>query len=180
MWVIVRTAIPVGSLAGSIRREIERLDPDLPVGLGPFTLAERLAGMGNYWNTGSDAVLLLIFAMMALLLACLGLYAVIAHAVSQRTQEIGIRMAVGATARDILRLVCRQGLLPLGIGLAIGLAISLGVNRILESQLVGVSPTDPAALIVASFVLVVCATLGCVVPARRAMSVDPLIALRTD
>jgi putative ABC transport system permease protein len=180
MWVIVRTAIPAGSLAGSIRREIERLDPDLPVGLGPFTLEERLAGMGNYWNMGSDAVLLLIFAVMALLLACLGLYAVIAHAVSQRTQEIGIRMAVGATARDILQLVCRQGLLPLGGGLAIGLAGSLGVNRILGSQLVGVSPSDPAALIVASFVLVVCATLGCVVPARRAMSVDPLVALRMD
>jgi putative ABC transport system permease protein len=180
MWVIVGTAIPAGSLGSAIRREIERLDPELPVGLGPFTLEERLAGMGNYWNLGSDAVLLFIFAVMALLLACLGLYAVIAHAVSQRTQEIGIRMAVGATARDILQLVCRQGLLPLGAGLAVGLAASLGVNSILESQLVGVSPSDPGALIVASFVLVVCATLGCVVPARRAMSVDPLIALRTD
>jgi predicted permease len=180
MWVILRTAIPAGSLGSSIRREIERLNPDLPVGLGPFTLEERLAGMGNYWNVGSDAVLLLVFAVMALLLACLGLYAVIAHAVSQRTQEIGIRMAVGATARDILQLFCRQGLLPLGAGLAIGLAASLGVNRILESQLVGVSPSDPATLIVASCVLAVCATLGCVLPARRAMSVDPLIALKTD
>jgi ABC-type antimicrobial peptide transport system permease subunit len=88
-------------------------------------------------------------------------------------------MAVGATARDILQLVCVQGLLPLAAGLAVGLAASLGVNRILESQLVEVSPSDPAALFVASFVLVVCATLGCVVPAR-AMSVDPVIALRKD
>ena len=180
MWVIVRAAVPPGSLGNSVRRAIETLDPDLPIWLGPFTLDQRLAGMGNYWNTGNDAVLFLIFAVMALLLASLGLYAVIAHAVSQRTQEIGIRMAMGATARDVVQLVCRQGLLPLAVGLAIGIAASLGVNQVLRSQLVEVSPSDPATLIVSSLVLVACATLGCVIPARRATRVDPLAALRNE
>lgn len=89
-------------------------------------------------------------------------------------------MAVGATARDILQLVFRQGMLPLGIGLAIGLAASLAVNRVLEAELVQVSPTDPIALAVASAALVLSATLGCWIPARRAMRVDPVIALRYE
>jgi predicted permease len=180
MSVIVNTGIAAGSFGNTVRREIEFLDPDLPIGLGPFTLDERLAGMGNYWNIGSDAALLLIFAAMALLLASLGLYAVVAQAVTQRTQEIGIRMAIGATARDVLQLVCMQGMLPLVSGLAIGLAASLGVNRILESQLVEVSPSDPATLVVASCLLVLCGAVGCVLPACRAMNVDPLVALKND
>jgi putative ABC transport system permease protein len=98
--------------------------------------------------------------------------------VSQRTHEIGIRMAMGATARDILRHVCIQGMVPLGIGLATGLAGSLAVNQLLRSQLVAVSPSDPATLLTTSLVLAGCATAGCVIPARRATSVDPLVALK--
>jgi putative ABC transport system permease protein len=89
-------------------------------------------------------------------------------------------MAIGATARDVLQLVCMQGMLPLVSGLAIGLAASLGVNRILESQLVEVSPSDPATLVVASCLLVLCGAVGCVLPACRAMNVDPLVALKND
>ena len=105
--------------------------------------------------------LFLIFAAIALLLASIGLYTVVAHSVSQRTQEIGIRMAIGATARDILKLVFMQGMLPLAIGLTIGLAASLAVNRVLKSKLVQVSPYDPITLVVASAVLILSATLGC-------------------
>ncbi len=180
MWVIVRSRVAPGPLGNSIRREIEALDSDLPIWLGPFTLDDRLAGMGNYWNTANNAVLLLIFAVLALLLASLGVYAVVAYSVSQRRQEIGVRMAIGATAGAIVRLVCVQGLRPLGFGLAIGLVASFGVNQILRAQLVAVSPSDPATLIAASVVLVLCATFGCLIPARRAMNVDPLVALRDE
>ncbi len=133
-----------------------------------------------FWDSRFYGMLFLIFAAIALLLASIGLYAVVAHSVSQRSQEIGIRMAIGATARDILRLVFLQGMLPLAIGLAIGLAASLAVNRLLESQLVQVSPADPITLVVASATLVLSATLGCLIPARRAMRVDPVVALRHE
>jgi putative ABC transport system permease protein len=105
---------------------------------------------------------------------------VVAHAVSRRSQEIGIRTALGATGWDILGLVFKQGLLPVGIGLAIGLAAALAVTPILKSQLVQVSPTDPLTLVMASTSLVISATLGCWIPARRAMSVDPVVALRHE
>ena len=153
---------------------------DLPIWIGPYTLDERLAGTGNYWSIRNDAALFVVFAAIALLLASIGLYAVVAHSVSQRTQEIGIRIAIGATARDVLALVLAQGLLPMGIGLAVGLAASLAVTPILKSQLVRVSPVDPLTLVVASAVLVLSATLGCLIPARRAVRVDPVVALRHE
>lgn len=175
-WVIVRTGVPVRSLATAFRRELQGLDPDLPV-YGPLPLAQP-------WDVYTDAAfygsLFLIFAAIALLLASVGLYTVIAHSVGQRTQEIGVRMAIGATPRDIRKLVLTQGMLPLGIGLAIGLAGSFAVNRLLQSQLVSVSPSDPITLAVASGVLIFAATLGCLIPARRAMRVDPVIALRHE
>lgn len=129
---------------------------------------------------GINGSLFLVFAAIALLLASIGLYAVIAHSVGLRTQEIGIRVAIGATDRDILTLVLMQGMLPLGIGLTIGLAASLAVAPILKSALVQVSPADPIALGVASATLILSAVVGCLIPARRAMRVDPVVALRHD
>jgi putative ABC transport system permease protein len=175
--IIARTRVAPGSLATAFRREMRALDSDLPM-FGPFTLAERLEG--NYWSSGFYGVQFLIFAAIALLLASVGLYAVMAHSVSRRTQEIGIRMAIGATAGDILELVFKQGMLPLGIGLAIGLAASFAVNRVLKAALVQISPADPSTLIVASIVLVLSAALGCSIPARRAMRVNPVAALRHE
>jgi ABC-type antimicrobial peptide transport system permease subunit len=156
---------------------VQAIDSELPI-FGPLTLDERLEG--NYWSSGLYGVLFLILAAIALLLASVGLYALIAHSVSRRTQEIGIRMAVGATARDIRELVLRQGTLPLGIGLAIGLAASIAVNRVLKSQLVEVSPADPIALAAASATLVLSGMLGCLIPARRAMRVEPANAIRHE
>jgi putative ABC transport system permease protein len=175
-WVLVRTRVRPESLANAFRREVQALDSDLPL-YGPMPVAER---MERFWDNRFYGVMFLIFAAIALLLASIGLYSVIAHSVSQRTQEIGIRIAIGATAGDILRLVFVQGMIPLGIGLAIGLAASLAVNRVLESMLVQVSPEDPVALVAASAVLILSATLGCLIPARRAMRVDPVVALRHD
>jgi putative ABC transport system permease protein len=177
VWIIARTRVAPESLGHSFRRAAQALDSNVPI----LTLAS-LPGIlaSNYRDTAKDAVLFLIFAAIALLLASAGLYAVIAHAVSRRTQEFGIRMAVGASARDILKLVFLQGMLPLGIGLAIGLATSVAVDRVLKSELVRVSPTDPLTLIVAAGVLILAAMLGCWIPARRAMRVDPMEALRHE
>jgi putative ABC transport system permease protein len=177
--VFVRASVPPTGLVPAFRREISALDPDLPIWNGPDSLADFVT-RGLYGNIRNHTVLFLIFAAIALLLASMGLYAVIAYSVSQRTQEIGVRMAVGATARDILQLVFRQGMLPLGVGLIIGLAVSVAVNRVLTSELVQVSPVDPFTLVVASAVLIVSAAIGCWIPARRAVRVDPVVALRSE
>ena len=174
MWILARTRARPGSLADAFRGEIQRLDSDLAV-YGPFSLGERLE---VYWDNRFYGFLFLIFAAIALLLASVGLYAVIAHSVGQRTQEIGVRTALGATSADILKLVFMGGMLPVGIGLGIGLGASLAVNRLLQSQLIQVSPWDPITLLVASLVLMVTAVLGCLIPACRAMRVDPVVALR--
>jgi ABC-type antimicrobial peptide transport system permease subunit len=121
-----------------------------------------------------------VFALTALLLAAIGLYAVIAHSVTERTREIGVRIAIGAAGRDIWRLILREGMAPVGTGLVLGLVASLGVNRMLQSQLVGVSPYDPTTLILAPVILVTVALLGCQMPARLAMGIDPAVALRHE
>jgi putative ABC transport system permease protein len=180
MWVIVRSGLPMATLAPVFRRAIQALDPNLPIWLGPFTLQERLAGTGNYWRIGNTATLFVLFAAIALLLASLGLYAVVAQAVQRRTREIGIRIAIGATARDINALVFSHGLLPVAIGLAAGLIASLGVMPILKSQLVAVSPIDPLSLGLTLVILSAACVLGCWIPARRAIRVDPVVALRHD
>jgi putative ABC transport system permease protein len=174
MAILARTRVPPGSLGGAFRHEIQQIDPDLPI-YNLWTLAERLEQ--NYWITRVIGVLFLIFGLVALALASIGLYASMAHSVSQRTQEIGIRMAVGATEQKIHRLIFGQGLRQLAIGMLIGLAGALALTRILKSVLVQVSPADPATLVTAALVLSAAAALGCLIPARRAMRVDPIVAL---
>jgi predicted permease len=175
-WVIARTHDASAGVINAFRRDVQALDPDLPL-YGPMTIVDRLE---RFWDSRFYGLLFLIFAGVALLLAAIGLYTVVAHSVGQRTQEIGVRMALGADRHDILMLVCRRGLLPSVLGLAIGLLASLVVNRVLASELVQVSPWDPASLAVAAFALLAAASLGCLIPARRAMRVDPLVALRHD
>lgn len=177
MFVVVRTRIEPGAVTSAIRREAQAIDPDLAISYF-MPLTERLAW--TYAFNGSIAALFLIFAAIAFLLASVGLYAVIAHSMSRRTQEIGVRMALGATSRDILKLVFKQGMLPVGIGLATGIAASFAVNRLLRAELVQVSPRDPITLVLAPAVLLLSATLGCLIPARRAMRVDPVVALRYE
>lgn len=182
--VLARTSMPPASLASAFRNEIHALDPSLVVGSGlgsvggPRPLTESLAF--NYWPEGVAAALFLVFAAIALLLAAVGLYAVVAYSVSRRIQEIGVRMAIGATSRDIVGFVFRQGMFPVATGLCAGLAASFAVTPILKSQLVQLSPSDPVTLAAASAVLVLSAVLGCIVPAYRAMRVDPVDALRHE
>jgi len=175
-WLLVRTSMAPEALVSSFRREVTSIDPEQSIGIGPVPLTQLMSR--HYQFKAFTTTLFSIFAMIALLLASVGLHAVIAYSVSRRTQEMGIRLAIGATASDILTLVMRQGLLPLAIGLTLGLVGSLGINQLLQSQLVEVSAADPLTYVVATLVLVASAALGCWVPARRAMRLDPLVALR--
>ena len=178
MGIIARTKVPPATLGTAFRKAVQGIDEDLPI-YRLLTMEDRLAQ--NFWPWRVFGTLFAIFAGIALTLASVGLYAVIAHSVSQRTQEIGVRMALGASSREIHGLVFSQGMLQLAIGLSIGLAGAFGVTRILRSVLVSsVSPTDPATFATATFVLALAAVLGCLIPARRAMSVDPVVALRHE
>jgi predicted permease len=176
-FLIARTRVAPATLAAAFRREVQNLDEDLPL-FDVRTLDSRIAQ--NRLQTGVVGAMFTIFAIIALALASVGLYAVIAHSVSQRTREIGVRMAMGGSARDILRLVFVQGLRPLAFGLLLGLPAAFGLTRVLRSMLVGISPGDPLTFAGVVAVLIVAGALGCAIPARRAIRIDPVVALRCD
>lgn len=123
---------------------------------------------------------LTVFATVALLLAAIGLYGIVANGVAQRTREIGIRMALGAQPREILRLVLRQGVTLLAIGVGLGLVVSLGVAQVLSSVIAGLTLLDPVALWTGPKLLLAITLLACYLPAWRATRVDPLVALRHE
>jgi hypothetical protein len=183
-YFLMRTPLPLEHLATAVQTELQRLDAN--VGLERFGSLQASFAFdrdvmdAEHSELGKHAKVAPIFAAVALLLAGLGLAAVMAHSVSQRTTEIGVRMAIGAAARDIRRLVLREGLRPVLAGLAVGLTAALAVNRALRSQLVGVSPEDPATLAATSIVLIVVGLVACHLPSRRAMLVDPVVALRHE
>jgi putative ABC transport system permease protein len=177
MFLIARTSVPPSSMAEAFRKEVQSLDENLPV-FDVSTLEDRIAL--RRLDVGAFVILFTIFAGVALVLASVGLYAVVAHSVSQRTREIGVRMAVGGTAGDILRLVFWQGMRRIVIGLAVGLPLAVAVTFVLRAVLVGVAPGDPLSLAGAALVLILAGLLGCAIPARRAVRVDPVVALRCD
>jgi putative ABC transport system permease protein len=182
--VLARAGGSTDQAARALRADIERLDPDVTIE-ALMTLKASFAFDGDYMDLdhmelGKGAAAAPIFAVVALVLAAIGLYAVVAHSVSQRTQEIGVRIAIGAAARDIRGLVFRDGMTPVALGMVAGLAASLASNRLLQSQLVGVSPFDPATMVSALLLLLVVALMACGVPARRAIRVNPVVALRQE
>jgi putative ABC transport system permease protein len=177
MSVMARTHVPPATLAEPLRRAVQEVDPDLPV-REVRTLEEEISM--QYWPLRVFGAMFGIFAGVALLLATVGLYAVVAYGVNQRTREIGIRVALGASAANILRMVFQTGMRQMAIGLVLGLAAAFGITRVLSTILVGVSATDPLTFGTVSVVLIAAATLGCAIPARRAMRVDPAIALRHE
>jgi predicted permease len=177
VFIVARTHVPPATLAEAFRRAVQNMDANLPV-YDVRSLEDWLAQ--NRLSTKLLGGMFSVFAAIALVLASVGLYAVISHSISQRTQEIGVRMAIGGTRRDILRLVYAQGMRPLGIGMAIGLPAAFGVTHILRRALIGVSPGDPATFLSVVVVLIVAGVLGCAIPARRAVRVDPIVALRYE
>jgi putative ABC transport system permease protein len=182
--VLVRTSAPPAIAARAIRAAAEQVDREVTVEefatLSVILRFQRDNMDLEHAELGNHAAAAPIFAAIALLLAAVGLVAVIAHAVSQRTKEIGIRMAIGAAAAEIGRMVLREGMRPVGVGLALGVTASFAVNRVLQSQLVGVSPYDPLTMMGAPLLLTAVAMLACYIPARSAMRVDPAIALRDE
>jgi predicted permease len=173
----VRTAGDPGALAGAVRGAVHGLDP----GVEPLrTLPLRSYVEAVYFPQRMASGLLLLLGAVSLALAALGVYGVMAFAVSQRTQEFGVRLALGATRRDVVWLVLRQALMLTGIGVAIGLVLSLALTRLVASFLNGVSPFDPATYAAVPASLAVVALLASGLPARRATGVDPIVALRCE
>jgi predicted permease len=183
-FFLLRTSVPANQIAAAVRTAVQTVDRD--VTLEEFDTMEASFKFdrdfmdAEHSELGKHAKVAPTFAAIALLLATVGLYAVIAHSVSQRTKEIGVRIALGAAARDIRRLILREGMRPVAIGLIVGLTVSLAVNRILQSQLVGVSPYDPVTLATAPAVLVLVALLACQLPSQRALRIEPAVALRNE
>ena len=177
LGLVVRARADAAGLAELVRREARDLDPSLPV-YDVKPLSERVASQTA--GQRFSAALLLVFASVALLLAAAGLYGVMSYTVAQRTREIGIRMALGAQGRDVLRLVVGQGMRPALAGVGLGLAAAAGLTRVMSSLLFGVSATDPATFACVTGLLVSVAFVSCYFPARRATRVDPTVALRYE
>jgi putative ABC transport system permease protein len=173
--LVARTLVPPSSLAQVLRREVQALDPDLPV-YRVRTMEEHLSQ--QLWPYRVFGALFGAFAAISLLLSATGIYGVTAYAVSRRTQEIGLRMALGADGRNVLWLVLKRGLQQLAIGVVLGLLGAWTVGRVLEKLLVETSAADPAVNGTASFVLCGIALAACVIPAWKAARLDPLSALR--
>jgi putative ABC transport system permease protein len=177
MFLAVRTdSDPVG-LTASVRNQVWAVDKDQPV-VNIMTMEQRLADSVS--RPRFNMFLLGVFAGVALVLAAVGIYGVISYAVTQRTHEVGIRMALGAQAGNVLRLVVGQGMRLVLAGVLVGLLMSLALTRLMEGLLFGVSTTDPLTFVLIAVLLVTVALLACYLPARRATKVDPLTALRHE
>ena len=175
--LVVRTATDPSTIASAVRNEVWAIDRDQPVS-AVRTMGEVLSqSVAQQRFTTS---LLGIFAAVAMILAAVGIYGVMAYSVTQRTREIGVRLALGAQTRDVFRLVVGQGMLLTIIGVAVGLVAAIFLTRLMESLLFGVSATDPTIFVAISFLLIAVALLACYVPARRATRVDPMEALRYE
>jgi putative ABC transport system permease protein len=174
--LLVRSKIELGSLTTSIAGVTRALDPSLLVRVNP------LEANLEYWRTGSRMVASLsgALSLLALVLASLGVYGVVSYAVNRRRREVGIRMTLGATARDVQRLILQQTLRPVAAGMLIGTASAAAVSRVLEGVLFGVSPLDPLAFIGATLVLTVVAVAASLLPTRQALRVDPMTTLRYE
>jgi putative ABC transport system permease protein len=179
MQVLLRTTANPGALTTPVRVALQELDPDLPL-FEPRTLPAALER--QHWFLKVFGTVFAVFAAVALLMASVGIYAVVAQSTVRRTREIGIRMALGSTTSGILRLVLSRGMIQVGIGLALGLAGALAATRVLQTAgfLIRTSPTDPLVFTVTILVLAGIGLFACWLPARRASRINPTSALRTE
>jgi len=177
MQVIVRTAADPLAATAFVRREVTRIDPAQPIS-DVRTMEGRI--QRSLKDRRFNMMLLAAFAVFALTLAAIGIYGIVSYSVTQRTQEIGVRVALGAQPRDILRMVVKEGLSMTLIGTAAGLAAAAAVTRVMSTLLFGVSAADPITFTVIPLVLIAVAAWACYLPARRALRVDPIVALRCD
>jgi putative ABC transport system permease protein len=177
MSVAIRTGVDPLTLQTAVRRELQAVDAEVP--------ASSIKTMEQFLSSSVaprrfNLLLLVLFAGAALLLATTGMYAVISYSVTQRTHEIGVRLALGAAPRDVLKLVVAQGMRLAMAGVGIGLICALAISRVLANLLFEVSASDPATFVSVSAILAVVALGACFVPARRATRVDPMVALRYE
>jgi ABC-type antimicrobial peptide transport system permease subunit len=175
--LVVRTATDPAALAIPVQKIIAGIDPDLPVS-NVLTMQEIIGK--STANSSFEATLLSAFAMLSMLLAAVGLFGVLSYLVAQRTAEIGVRIALGAQREQVLRLMLVDGLGPAVMGLILGLAASAVVTREMHAMLFGTRPLDPAVFATVAVLLLVVATLACLVPAWRASRTDPMQALRAQ
>jgi putative ABC transport system permease protein len=177
MTIVVRTAKEPLALVSAVRNELQQMDAEQPMA-AISTMDELLAGTLS--RSRFTMLVLGVFATLALVLACVGIYGVIAYSVTQRTQEFGIRMALGANRRDVFRLVLGQGTRLTLLGIGLGIVAALIVTRLMTTLLYGVSATDPLTFTGVALLLAVVALAACYIPARRATRVDPIVALRYE
>ena len=175
--IVARTATDPKTLVAGVRREVAQIDSDLPVS-NIATMEEVMAE--SIWQPRLYAMLFAVFAGGALVLAVIGIYGVMAYIVITRTHEIGIRMALGATARDVFKLIVGRGMKLTAIGLVLGVGGAFALTRLMRGLLFNISATDPITFVLISILLAVAAFLACYIPARRATKVDPLVALRYE
>ncbi|HET6892333.1 MAG TPA: FtsX-like permease family protein, partial [Pyrinomonadaceae bacterium] len=177
MTVIIKSSGDPSSLIGAAREQVKTVDPEQPI-YNVRTMhdirAESIA------SERLNLTLFSIFAGIALVLAVVGIYGVMSYSVTQRTHEIGIRMAIGAQPRDVFRMILGQGMILAVIGIAIGLVAAYGLTRLMATMLFGVGPTDPATFVAIAVILAVVALLACYLPGRRATKVEPVVSLRYE
>jgi putative ABC transport system permease protein len=165
------------AITAAVRQEVRRIDSGIP--LFATRTMEEVKQLGS-WQFGLFSWMFTAFGVIALLLAVTGVYGLLAYAVSQRTQEIGVRIALGAARRDVVRLIVSQGLWLAAMGIVVGIVASFGVTRVIGSMLYNITPTDPVTFVGASLFLITVAAIASYIPTRRATAVDPLVALRSE
>jgi putative ABC transport system permease protein len=177
MDVVVRTQVPPTSVLSAVRQKVHDLDASLPVS-SVRTMDEWVSSSAA--QSRLNAILLGVFAVCALIIAAIGIYGVLAYSVTQRTQEIGLRMALGAANGQVLRLIVREGMMVGAIGIGVGIVGALAISRVLTSLVFETPVRDPLTFVIAAASLALVALLACVLPARKASRVDPIVALRSE
>jgi putative ABC transport system permease protein len=177
MSLVVRSTVEPASLSAAVRQAVNEVDKSVPV--SQVKTMDRVVSE-SITQPRFNLFLLVLFSTVAMLLSAAGIYGVTAYTVSQRTHELGIRIALGAQVGDVLKMILGQGMAVIGVGLVLGLVAAFGLMRLLRSLLFGVGENDPLTFAAITIVLLIVALIACYIPARRATKVDPLEALRAE